>query len=649
MLKWGIIGTGLIANRFATGVNLSTENEIYAVGSRNVESAKNFAGKYGVEKYYGSYDELIADNDVQAVYISTPHPFHAEWAIKCAKSKKHILIEKPFGINSDEAKAIADVAEHEGVFAMEAFMYRCHPQMNKIKEIIESGELGIIRMIYAEFSYNADFDPTHRLFAQELGGGGILDVGCYPVSFARRIAGFAAGKPFLNPIQIQGNSGFADTRVDGWSSAVLTFENGIIANTVTGVQLMGGSSARIIGTNGWLEVLNPWVPNLNCGDAVLRITTDYGENFTEIFVPTLKELYQYEADEFSSHIELLKSSAMSIDDTIGNMETLDLWRNSIGMVYDKEKPENYGELTILNEPLKRYTDTQMKYGKIDGLDKEISRLVLGADMNYTMPHTAIKFDEYFSLGGNCFDTSYGYGNPNGVCEINLGAWVKSRSVRSDVVIIEKGANFPNNTPEGILFELEKGLERLDMDYVDIYMMHRDNIQIPASELLDVMLLAKEKGLCKIFGVSNWSLTRLLEAEEYTKANNKQFFSLLSNQFSLAKMYDTPWKGYYTVSANTPEFINFLKDRQLPLFPWGSQARGFFTNSFNPNSDEAKRCWYSEENMKLRDYAFNKAKELGVEPINIALDFVINQPFPTFPLIGPMRYRELWSSISTLNL
>jgi len=653
MLKWGIIGTGLIANRFATGVKKSEFNEILAVASRNEQTAKDFADKFNVKKYYGSYDEMLVDEEVEAVYISTPHPMHAEWAIKAARAKKHILVEKPIGINADEAKAIADIAEREGVFMMEAFMYRCHPQLERIKEIIDSGVLGTIRMIYAEFSYNADFDPKHRLFSQELGGGGILDVGCYPISFIRRIAGFASDKEFLNPVRVEASATFSKTNTDGTATAILEFENGVIANAITGVQLMGGSSARIVGTDGWLEVLNPWVPNLG-SKAVLRLTKNYGETFEDIEVPFDKELYEYEADEVEAHVKQQSNAprAMSVEDTIGNMETLDRWRTAIGMVYNKEKGENSNNLTITNATLSRYADAPMLYGKIKGIDKDISRLVIGADMNYTYPHTKIKFDEYFALGGNCFDTSYAYGQPNGVCEVNLGAWVKANGIRDSVVIIEKGANFPYDTPEGILFELEKGLDRLQMDYVDIYMMHRDNVNIPVGELLDAMVEAKERGMCTVFGVSNWSLERLMQTEEYAKKSGKDYFSLLSNQFSLAKMYDTPWEGYYAVSANTPEFIDWLTERQMPLFPWGSQARGFFTKLFDPNgalTDEMRRCWYSEENLKARENAIAEAGKLGVEPINIALKFVLEQPFPTFPLIGPMRYRELWSSLSTLKL
>ena len=653
MLKWGIIGTGLIANRFATGVQKSEFNEIVAVASRNEQTAKDFAQKFAVKKYYGSYDAMLLDAEVEAVYISTPHPMHAEWAIKAARAKKHILVEKPIGINADEAKAVADIAEREGVFMMEAFMYRCHPQLERIKEIIDSQILGTIRMIYSEFSYNADFDPCHRLFSQELGGGGILDVGCYPISFIRRIAGFVSGKEFLNPTRVEASATFSPTGTDGTATAILEFENGVIANAVTGVQLMGGSGAKIVGTDGWLEVLNPWVPNLG-SKSVLRLTKDYGETFEEIKVPFDKELYEYESDEVEAHVKQNSNAirAMSVEDTIGNMETLDRWRKAIGMVYDKEKAVNSNNLNITNAVLSRYNDAPMLYGRVKGIEKDISRLVIGADMNYTYPHTKIKFDEYFALGGNCFDTSYAYGQPNGVCEVNLGAWVKANGIRDSVVIIEKGANFPYDTPEGILSELEKGLERLQMDYVDIYMMHRDNVSIPVGELLDAMFEAKKNGMCTVFGVSNWSLKRLMQAEEYAKKSGKDYFSLLSNQFSLAKMYDTPWEGYYAVSANTPEFIDWLTERQLPLFPWGSQARGFFTKSFDPNgalTDEVRRCWYSEDNLKARENAITEAEKLGVEPINIALKFVLKQPFPTFPLIGPMRYRELWSSVRTLKL
>ena len=188
-LSWGIIGTGGIAKTFAQGLIHSRTGKLIAVGSRDHSSAKSFAEKFNPITAHGSYEALLADPDVQAVYISTPHPFHAEWCIKAARAKKHILCEKPLTLNYPEAMVVAEAARENKVFLMEAFMYRCHPQTAKLVDLIRSGEIGDVGVIQATFSFKGHFHSNGRLFSNELGGGGILDVGCYAMSIARLLAG----------------------------------------------------------------------------------------------------------------------------------------------------------------------------------------------------------------------------------------------------------------------------------------------------------------------------------------------------------------------------------------------------------------------------------------------------------------------------
>ena len=180
-LRWGIIGTGGIAHRFAQGVQHSKTGELIAVGSRRQETADAFAKEFGVPHRHASYEALLADEDVDAIYVSTPHPMHAEWAIKSAEAGKHILCEKPLAINHAEAMAVVEAARENDVFLMEAFMYRCHPQMRRVVELVREGAIGRVCMIQATFSFQGGTDPKSRLMNNALGGGGILDVGCYPV------------------------------------------------------------------------------------------------------------------------------------------------------------------------------------------------------------------------------------------------------------------------------------------------------------------------------------------------------------------------------------------------------------------------------------------------------------------------------------
>jgi aryl-alcohol dehydrogenase-like predicted oxidoreductase len=444
------------------------------------------------------------------------------------------------------------------------------------------------------------------------------------------------------------------TGIDEYTAAVLRFPGDIVAEVSTGIGLNmhEAQTVEVFGTEGRIFVGDPWCPsrwNLN----PLRILLKRHDETMprEILVDCPRDLYTCEADMVAGHIAARQAPAMTWDDTIGNMETLDRWRQEVGLVYDQERPERV-TCTISRRPLRRRADAPMKYGRIPGLDKPVARLIQGADQNHTMPFTAIQFDEYYACGGNAFDTSHGYGNPNGACERNLGQWIRNRAIRDEVVIIEKGANPPCGTPEGVTRELLSGLERLQVDRVDIWMMHRDNPEVPAGEFIDVLNEHRAAGRCTLFGVSNWSLERLQEAQAYAARHGKAFFSVLSNQFSLSEMIGNPWPEVLCLSAKGPAFQRWLCQTQMPLLPWSSQARGFFTDRAGRDrhdDPEIVRCWYSDANFRRRDRAFELAARRKVEPISIALAWVLHQPFPVFPMIGPRRHRELWSCLRALSI
>ncbi len=649
-LRWGILGTGLIAKRFAKGVKASDTGELVAVGSRSRSTAESFAKEFEIPRAYASYEELLADSGVDAVYVSTPHPMHAEWTIKAAEAGKHILVEKPIGMNTPEALAMIDAAREHDVFLMEAFMYRCTPQTRKIVEIVRSGVLGEIRMIHASFSYNTNAPADSRFFSQALGGGGILDVGCYPLSMARLIAGAATGKPFDEPAELKGCGHLGVTGTDDCAVASLRFPGGICAELSTGLRVAQEEVVWIYGSEASLFVPTPWVAGYGYSESKLILRKNYAADSQEIIVRHDKDLYAVEADAVAASIEKRQAPEMSWDDSLGNIRALDRWRREIGLVYDLEKPENALQ-TITHRPLRKSADAPMKYGKIKGLEKPVSRLVFGCDSNNTMPDTSIMLDEFFTRGGNAFDTSYAYGNPNGAPEINLGSWVRQRGVRDQVVVIEKGANFAKGNPEGLTYELVHGLERLQMDCVDIYMIHRDNEQVPIGEWADVLNENLKAGRMKIFGLSNFSIPRLKAFDEYARSKGLASFSVVSNQLSLARVLAPLW-DMHLVSSSDCESRKWFEKTQTPMLSWSSQARGFFTDRAsreNKSDPELCRCWYGEENFRRKERVNELAKKRGVEPINIALAWVLNLPFPTFPLIGPKRPAEIRSCLAALEV
>ncbi len=328
-LNWGIIATGEIARTFAQGVKHSKAGRVVAVGSRSLAAAEKFAREQGVPRAHGSYEALLADREVAAVYVATPHSQHVEWTMRAAAAGKHVLCEKPIGLNHAEAVRAVEACRAHGVLLMEAFMYRCHPQTSKIIELVRSGALGQVRLVQATFGFAATFDPASRLFNPALGGGGILDVGCYPVSLARLVAGAAEGEPFRDPARVSGAVALhPKTGVDAYAAATLQFVGGVIAQVATGVALCQDNAARIYGTEGWLHVPEPWVPAREGG--AVRMFLHHGGDLVpeEIVVRTDDWLYGLEADAFATALTRGEPDVpqMSTADTLGNMAVLDAWR-----------------------------------------------------------------------------------------------------------------------------------------------------------------------------------------------------------------------------------------------------------------------------------------------------------------------------------
>lgn len=331
-LRWGIMGAGKFAGTFAKGIQASKTGRLIAIGSRSQEGADKFGEEYNVPHRHASYQALIDDPEVDVIHISLPNHMHAEWTIKCAQAGKHILCEKPFTTNYAEAvDTIAEVEKHP-VFLMEAFMYRCHPQTWKLKELLDQKAIGEVRVIQVNFTYNMGLSETARKnirLRNDVAGGGIMDVGCYTASMARLIAG-------AEPVAVTGAAHIGDiTRVDELAVGSLYFPNGAVASLVCGTQVNSENVVRVYGTEGSLTIWNPWFPTE--GDN--KITLKKGDETTEVIVNGGLPLYAIETDTVEKYLDQRQapSPCMTWDDTLGNMKTLDTWRQSVGLVFDVEK------------------------------------------------------------------------------------------------------------------------------------------------------------------------------------------------------------------------------------------------------------------------------------------------------------------------
>ncbi len=314
-IRWGIIGTGMIANVFAEALGRAKRGVKQAVGSRDAAKAKAFAAQHGFAASHGSYEALLADQTVDAVYVSTPHPLHHRITLDALAAGKHVLCEKPMGITAAECAEMTAAAKRAGRVLLEAFMYRCHPQTQRILELVRGGAIGPVRMIRSCFTYGMGPDYNVRTDPR-LRGGGLYDVGCYCIDFSRMIAG-------EEPSQVQA-VGRIDpvSGVDDHVAAVMRFPGGAVASFDAGIHSSFTWGAEIIGEKGRITIANPWKPDAKRATFTLVSDRDATQ---EIVIADGGDIYALEAD----HLAAVVGGAaplMTAANAIGTAVVLDqLW------------------------------------------------------------------------------------------------------------------------------------------------------------------------------------------------------------------------------------------------------------------------------------------------------------------------------------
>lgn len=323
-LKWGIIGTGMISNKFVADLGHTSNGIAYAVGSRNQESADEFAGKYNIPKAYDSYDKLLQDPDVDVIYVGTPHPLHKINVIDALNAGKHVLCEKPFTMNAAELEEMIAVAREKKLFLMEAMWTRFLPPIRRVREWIRDGKIGEVRLVKAEFGFRMGWDPEHRLLNPELGGGALLDAGIYPVSFASMIFG-------AKPEKVYSNASIGETGVDEQFSILLAYEGGRSATLNGAIRVDLPNEAYIHGTEGYIRI-----PQfLFSREASLYVNNEEVEKFED---DRPSEGYAFEAEEVGRLIQAgeLESEVISLEESLDIMRLLDQVRGQWGLKYSFE-------------------------------------------------------------------------------------------------------------------------------------------------------------------------------------------------------------------------------------------------------------------------------------------------------------------------
>lgn len=322
--RWGILGTGWIADLFVKDL-LLTGHTVTAVGSRSQASADRFAARFGIPHAHASYESLAADPEVDVIYVATPHPMHAANAKMALTAGKHVLIEKPFTLNAREAEEVVALAEANQLVSLEAMWTRFLPHMVNIRKVVASGVLGELRSIIADHTQDLPDDPAHRLNALELGGGALLDLGIYPISFAWDILG--------EPQSIQATATFKTTGADAEVATLFQYGSGALALTLSASDTAGPNRATIIGTDGRIEIDQVWYEPTS-----FRVYDSNNTVIREFKSAIVGRGMQFEADETERLIlaGMTAGDIMPPSETIAIMRTLDTIRSQIGLKYPDE-------------------------------------------------------------------------------------------------------------------------------------------------------------------------------------------------------------------------------------------------------------------------------------------------------------------------
>ncbi len=328
-LAWGIIGTGAIAGDFALALRGSSRCFVRGVAGTSPEKAVEFAERHALVFAAPSVAALVADPEVIAVYVASPHPSHEGNALQAIAAGKHVLCEKPLTVDTASSQRLIGAARTAGVFLLEGYMYRSHPLMQRLLAVLREGAIGTIRHVQASFTFRAERDPRGRLFDPARAGGGILDVGGYTMSFARLIAGVRQNEPFCEPSSLHASGIIGPTGVDELASARLEFPSGVTANLTCGVHFDLGRSARIVGDGGHIQLDAPWTPQggrhgLESSFVVCRPNREP----ETVSVRCDRSTFAIQAELVTNSLPAQEAAwpAMSWADTLGNMRALDAWR-----------------------------------------------------------------------------------------------------------------------------------------------------------------------------------------------------------------------------------------------------------------------------------------------------------------------------------
>jgi D-xylose 1-dehydrogenase (NADP+, D-xylono-1,5-lactone-forming) len=306
-VRWGFLSTANINDKLLPGAQASPDVDVVAVASRDQGRAEAYGRERGIERAYGTYEELLADPEIEAIYISLPNSMHVDWSIRALEAGKHVLCEKPLSRHPEDVERAFDAADKAGRILMEAFMYRHNPQTQRLRELVEDGAIGRLRLVRAAFSFALD-DATNVRLSAELEGGGLMDVGCYCVSGSRLLGG--------EPEEVFGRQVLSPSGVDELFTGILRFPGDVIAEIDCGLVLPIRDELEAIGEEGYVFLDDPW----HCRKPVLELRREEGTERIEL-EPT--DSYRLQLENMSAAIRGQAEPLLGREDALGQARAID--------------------------------------------------------------------------------------------------------------------------------------------------------------------------------------------------------------------------------------------------------------------------------------------------------------------------------------
>ena len=668
-VRWGIIGPGAIARVFATAIDGLDGHEIVAVGSRDPERALAFNAERGyVDAEAGTYRDLVRSESVDAVYVASPHPGHLEHAALALRHGKGVLCEKPLCVNASEARRLCEIARERGRPLLEAMWTRFLPATQRAADWIANGTIGEPSRVVCSFGFHAAFDPESRLYDPELGGGSLLDIGCYTLSLASLVFGERVTGGNIPQIEVRAD--LAPSGVDQDCRIVLRFGDGAEAYLESSISQAVSATGVVQGDAGRIVIPDFWrAQTLKLECETLDVAT--------LECPFLCNGYEYQALELERMLldGDIESPYLPHAESIGLIELMDELRRRMGVQYPFEsrigvtagthRAMTYLPFDALPLGARVFRPAAAEGGQEDApaagrllFDVHIPRLILGT-MPLTNETPAARddadalLDAAFENGLSAVDTGHVYGG--GASERAIGDWLERRGLADDVFVLSKGCHpdeaGPRVNPEALARDLAESLDRLRLPAVDLYMLHRDDPAVPVGEMVDAFAEHLAAGRLRAYGFSNWTRARIDEACDYAEANDRPLPAASSPNFSLADQVKDPWGGGCATltGAAAAEDREWHRDTGMAIFAWSSLARGLFSGRVSRRAlaadpglvDEACRTAYVHNvNLARLDRVIEFAEAGGASVPQIALAWVLAQDLPLHAIVGAATGEEV---------